>query len=133
MIYSWAKEQERDKKASSYLKQKNPKKASAPDSKTQDKTSKCDTSQPLELPVHTNRTMFKHADLLVPWKTKKKDDEEQPNGDTLHRFYHVFEEGELEEVIAAADHSVVITHSYYDKGNWCCMFQKGIDENFHDG
>ena len=54
--------------------------------------------------MHENRTNFKHNDLLVPWKNKS--DEE-----TFHRFYHVFEEGELESLM-------------YEQGNKCVIFVK---------
>ena len=40
----------------------------------------------IALPVHANRTNFKHNDLLVPWKR-------QTDSNSFHRFYHVFEKG----------------------------------------
>ena len=123
LVYAWARDQERHKKASSYLKQKNPKAKEGKSEATEERAVKCAISQSLELPVHTNRTVFKHADLLVPWKTKGKEAEVQNGGETFHRFYHVFEEGELEELILSVEEASIVS-SYYDQGNWCCVFQR---------
>ena len=73
----------------------------------------------LRLPVHENRTDFKHNDLLVPWKKKEGDE-------SFHRYYHVFEEGELENLLKSAltKTSFVIESMYYDQGNWCAIFKK---------
>ena len=43
------------------------------------------------IPVHQARTKFKSTDLLVPWKL---------NGETYHRFYHVFKQGEIEDILS---------------------------------
>ena len=77
------------------------------------------TESNIRLPVHENRTNFKHNDLLVPWKNKK--DEE-----TFHRFYHVFKKGELEDLVkkALGPSRIHIESLYYDQGNWCIIFQK---------
>ena len=101
LIYAWAK----DQKSSVYLKE------NAECTKNNDVD--------LELPVHKNRTNFVHSDVLVPW-TKTK-------SGTFHRFYHVFEEGELERLVLKAtsnNDEVKIEKSYYDQGNWCVIFQK---------
>ena len=100
------------------------------------------------LPIHKNRTNFEHNDLLVPWKTSVPDTErdsttvdrefashehsrikeitQTPQNErtkTLNRFYHVFEEGELEQLILSVP-KLVIEKSYYDQGNWCVIFKK---------
>ena len=77
------------------------------------------TNANVRLPVHENRTNFKHNDLLVPWKNKS--DEE-----TFHRFYHVFEEGELESLMyeALGKDKMEIESLFYDQGNWCVIFVK---------
>ena len=91
-----------------------------------------DTDFPLVLPVHKNRTKFEHADLLVPWKTTSKqqkentEQEHQATEKTFHRFYHVFDELELENLIEMVD-GLSIIQSYYDQGNWCMIFEKATN------
>lgn len=80
------------------------------------------------LPIHTNRTEFEHTDILVPWKLKNSNRSEKSSECVQHsttylRFYHVFEEGELEELCKQFN-NVSIVKSYYDQGNWCVIFQK---------
>lgn len=113
MIYVWAKEQQRGAKKSTYLLQRK-----------NDKPS-CEMSNS-NLPIHENRTDFKHVDVLVPWKLnpltaslKASSIEEK----TYHRFYHVFVEGELESLCSQVP-ELDITRSYYDQGNWCVELTK---------
>jgi alkylated DNA repair protein alkB family protein 8 len=56
LVYAWAQDQEHGKKKSHYL--------------TDGPSGGENGEEPAAfgLPVHTNRTNFKHADLLVPWK-----------------------------------------------------------------
>ena len=108
LIYAWAQDQEKDSQPSTYLKQGGSGKSTV--------NQQVDAGFPLVLPVHKNRTNFEHADLLVPWKTTDK-----PT--TYHRYYHVFEEGELENLIQSVD-GLTIERSYYDQGNWCAVFVK---------
>lgn len=72
------------------------------------------------LPIHTNRTDFEHTDILVPWKLKSPTSQPQ----TFLRFYHVFDEGELERMCQQFSTVISIEKSYYDQGNWCVIFQK---------
>ena len=153
LIYAWAKEQEKDLIPSSYLKQRAQKDlsistvTSTVKSTTVTSENSCETQFPLVLPVHKNRTNFEHTDLLVPWKTTTtetnnkcvneeneirsfnasgRQTSQQLQNDkskTLHRFYHVFEEGELEQLILSIP-NLVIEKSYYDQGNWCVIFRK---------
>lgn len=62
----------------------------------------------------------------MPWKLKEKK-EGQANadaeGNTFLRFYHVFEENELEELCRKVD-DISIVKSYHDQGNWCVIFEK---------
>ena len=109
LIYAWAKEQERNAMPSSYLKKSKSKSVS----KSQPKP-----SSQFDLPVHENRTDFLHSDLLVPWKRKG----EEPK--TFHRFYHVFQEKELEDLVRRADGTIEIEKTYYDQGNWCVILRK---------
>lgn len=82
----------------------------------------------LKLPVHTNRTSFHSQDLLVPWHLKGNSARNSAEplgsaGPVLHRFYHVFREGELESVCRAL-HGATVLRSYYDQGNWCVILEK---------
>lgn len=114
LIYVWAKDQRKDD-LSSYLKQnkKNlrPVEEGAPDAELGE----------FGLPVHENRTNFVHQDVLVPWKLKGSGSSQQAK--TFKRFYHVFEEGELEELVTSVPGMSVVS-SYYDQGNWCLIAQK---------
>ena len=113
LIYGWAKDQKKDKKDSTYLKQN-----SNNDNNTSNMATTCNSNEfPLVLPVHKNRTNFQHADLLVPWTTKGAE------ANTFHRYYHVFEENELEDLIRNVD-GLKVVKTYYDEGNWCVIFQK---------
>jgi len=117
LVYVWAKDQKK-KEMSTYLKQnKNnfKKKSQEPAPASKDETGE------FGLPVHVNRTQFKHQDVLVPWKLKQS--EEQGGDKEFKRFYHVFEEGELEELVLKVAGLEVI-ESYYDQGNWCCIARK---------
>lgn len=107
LIYVWAKEQQVGTQKSTYLLQK---KREAPERETVQKT---------VLPIHENRTNFKHNDIFVPWKTQK----DTPNSGTFLRYYHVFQEGEL-EVLSSMVPKISVKHSYYDQGNWCVVLQK---------
>ena len=112
LIYAWAKNQNADSKPSTYLT------AGGHVGEDRQPSVEITTDASIRLPVHENRTAFKHCDLLVPWKSKDK------AGSTYHRFYHVFEEDELKELIESALENVKIKRLYYDQGNWCCIFQK---------
>uniref|UniRef100_A0A8D0HFE2 tRNA (carboxymethyluridine(34)-5-O)-methyltransferase ALKBH8 n=1 Tax=Sphenodon punctatus TaxID=8508 RepID=A0A8D0HFE2_SPHPU len=120
LIYVWAMEQEYNKQKSKYLKTK---RATCSD----------------KLPVHTNRTDFHSQDLLVPWhlkgctkmKEERVESQQLPSraegshrdSPVLHRYYHVFCEGELEAACKTLDH-IRIQESYYDQGNWCVVLEK---------
>ena len=41
----------------------------------------------------------------------------------LLRYYHVFEEGELEELVKKVE-DLVVVESYYDQGNWCSVLER---------
>ena len=59
LVYVWARDQRRGERNSTYLSEKKNPKASEDQN---------EESRPFGLPVHTNRSNFKHSDLLVPWK-----------------------------------------------------------------
>ncbi|XP_053399795.1 alkylated DNA repair protein alkB homolog 8-like isoform X2 [Mercenaria mercenaria] len=74
------------------------------------------------LEVHVNRTQFKQQDLLVPWQLKSKQTK-SGSAPTFHRFYHVFQKGELEALCESVKNCKVIK-SYYDQGNWAVVLEK---------
>lgn len=88
--------------------------------------------------VHTNRTAFLSQDLLVPWHLKGNKDktkeaasgstevpvEKTNQGPVFHRYYHVFQQGELEELCVMG---VKVLRSYHDQGNWCVEMEKTDD------
>lgn len=119
LIYVWAKNQSLENKKSSYLRQ----------NKRNNRTNDNDSNSELSieyidgLPIHTNRTQFQHQDMLVPWKLKSSDANQPMDSKTFLRYYHVFEENELESLCADVPNIKVVTN-YYDQGNWCVIFQK---------
>lgn len=117
LIYVWAKDQMKDNQKSSYLKQDRK-------NRKEDHEEVTDVVETIEsgvrLPVHTNRKQFLHRDLLVPWKTKG--DCKQENKSFL-RYYHVFEESELDNLCKTIN-GVEIIKSYYDQGNWCVLVKR---------
>lgn len=127
LIYVWAKNQALKTK-SSYLRQN---KKNNRDHTEPDTTPTIESKPSMNgLPVHTNRTQFVHQDILVPWKLKKSDDAPsdksdtgEPAASTFLRYYHVFEENELESLCTEID-GITIRKSYYDQGNWCVIFEK---------
>ncbi len=60
LIYAWAKDQEHGKEKSSYL--------AAEKNGDGESNESVMGERPFGLPVHQNRTNFKHDDMLVPWK-----------------------------------------------------------------
>lgn len=69
-----------------------------------------------DLPIHQNRSEFQAQDILVPWKNRydKK---------VYHRYYHVFKQWELENLISSIP-NVQILESYYVEGNWGVLIQR---------
>jgi len=47
----------------------------------------------------------------------------EKTNETFLRYYHVFEENELEQLCSEIP-DIVIKRSYYDQGNWCVIFEK---------
>ncbi|XP_050679893.1 alkylated DNA repair protein alkB homolog 8 isoform X1 [Leptidea sinapis] len=77
----------------------------------------------LNLPVHENRTQFKHNDVLVPWKCRKVTNEKLGDDEgTFLRYYHVFEEGELDSLCESE--GLAVDRSFYEEGNWCVICTK---------
>lgn len=127
LIYVWAKDQQKHKK-SSYLKQDRKNRKEDPVTQDIQANEVVKIGQDVSLPVHVNRTQFQHQDVLVPWKLKQstvqtEEKIEQTNSNLFLRFYHVFEEGELEKMCEKINNCLVIK-SYYDQGNWCVILEK---------
>ncbi|XP_030560182.1 alkylated DNA repair protein alkB homolog 8 [Drosophila novamexicana] len=127
LVYVWAKDQRRNDNKSAYLrqnkavnKQRTTEQAQRQKLAQQLESMELDQQQlqvPVPLPVHTNRTEFQQQDVYVPWKTK---DEQRT---TFLRYYHVFEEQELERLVLQVE-DVLLRRSYYDQGNHCVIFEK---------
>lgn len=121
LIYVWAFEQKHSGKASKYLKLNN--NSISTTTKYESNTIQEQNNVNLQIPIHQNRTEFNEKDLLVPWNTKQKTDK------TYFRYYHLFSEGELEDLIENAcqnenQYQIKIVSSYYDEGNWCVLIKK---------
>jgi alkylated DNA repair protein alkB family protein 8 len=120
LVYVWAQEQQIGTEKSVYLRKK------------KSGVSRAAAYPSAGLPVHENRTNFKCADILVPWKlslqnSNYKELENRENSkscsSTYLRFYHVFKEGELEHLCLKVP-NISICRSFYDQGNWCVEFKK---------
>lgn len=137
LIYVWAKNQAVQSKSSYLLQNKRNQRKDDDEvdetghiEKNPEKTEHVvSNNSTASLPIHTNRTQFEHTDILVPWKLKnpsKVSNNDGPNDQhpiTFLRFYHVFEENELETLCKQFE-NISIVKSYYDQGNWCVIFQK---------
>ncbi|KAF7282445.1 hypothetical protein GWI33_002673 [Rhynchophorus ferrugineus] len=120
LIYVWAKDQLKGQEKSSYIKQdrKNRKSLYTQAASVSYETETVNLLDgTVSFPVHTNRTQFKTQDVLVPWKLKDE------NKTTFLRFYHVFENNEL-ELLCNSLNNVKILKSYYDQGNMCIILEK---------
>lgn len=120
LIYVWAKDQQKENVKSTYLLQHN--KKTEPKSANEVATFKIDEEE-IQLPVHRNRTQFSHTsdgNVLVPWKLKSKEEDDQK---VFLRYYHVFDEGELENLCTELP-NIEIIQSYYDQGNHCVVIKK---------
>lgn len=127
LIYVWAKNQIADNKKSSYLRQNkalNKNKKTELEIKLQTKRDLGDKAResPVDLPVHSNRTTFEQQDVLVPWKCNTPQDQNDEKT-TFLRYYHVFEDNELEHLLRGLP-DIKVNSTYYDQGNYCCVFEK---------
>ncbi len=118
LIYVWAKNQANGTK-SSYLRQ-NKRNMKIESDGANDPSTTSDVTFSDGLPIHTNRTQFSHSDMLVPWKRKDECSDERK---TFLRYYHVFEEGELQRLCEEIG-DIDVVETYYDQGNWCVIFEK---------
>ncbi|XP_054923816.2 tRNA (carboxymethyluridine(34)-5-O)-methyltransferase alkbh8 isoform X2 [Dermacentor andersoni] len=112
LVYVWALEQnnpggEEEGALSKYL---DPNKAAA------NCESYVESPETSALPVHCNRTQFQARDMLVPWHSKNTQE-------THYRYYHLFQHGELRELLESVAPGCVETE-YHDQGNWCAVIVK---------
>ncbi|KAG5672401.1 hypothetical protein PVAND_002532 [Polypedilum vanderplanki] len=123
LIYVWAKDQQKDNQKTLYLLQHQEKNSDVKDV-PEIATLQIDENK-IELPIHRNRTQFSHTNngnVLVPWKLKQKEVAESEQKVFL-RYYHVFDEGEL-ETLCKMHERIKIVDSYYDQGNHCVILKK---------
>ena len=73
----------------------------------------------VSIALHRNRTPFRNQDVLVPFQVRR-DHVSTPAEKQHLRYYHVFRENELNDLIKQIL-DVKIVESYYDKGNWCSV------------
>lgn len=129
LIYVWAFEQDGPEGPSNYINLSKELKEKANENRntTEILLNDCASSpKTIKMPVHTNRTNFVEQNMLVPWKPKKCSMSATDESEVTvhHRYYHVFYEGELDELIVENEGHIL--SSYYDEGNWCVLFQKPI-------
>ncbi|KAL5285705.1 ALKBH8 family protein [Megaselia abdita] len=123
LIYVWARDQKKDLKKSSYLRQNkavNKNKKSELEQREETALSQEIPNVDISLPIHTNRTEFQQQDVYVPWKLKGTQQEQ-----VFLRYYHVFEESELEKLCKEIK-GVEVEKSYYDQGNHCVILKKSL-------
>lgn len=89
----------------------------------------------MKLRVNASRDSFEQQDLFVPWKYSGRnkqqvnqgkvchENDDVSEGHVFHRYYHVFQDGELQSLCSQLDNATVEKH-YYDKGNWCVILRK---------
>ncbi|CAJ1065618.1 LOW QUALITY PROTEIN: alkylated DNA repair protein alkB homolog 8 [Xyrichtys novacula] len=63
----------------------------------------------------------------TPYQKLKSESESSP-APIFHRYYHVFQQGELEQLCGQVT-GVKVQRSYHDQGNWCVVLKK--DELIH--
>ncbi|XP_067419083.1 probable tRNA methyltransferase 9B isoform X2 [Emydura macquarii macquarii] len=70
-----------------------------------------------------NRNSLQDPDNGCAMATQNKQQQRSPNGACL-RYYHVFKEGELVELIKHHVSELHVIHSYFDHANWCVIAEK---------
>lgn len=73
---------------------------------------------------HLNDGDDKNTDLNDCQASEKERVEEDVNNNDNKRFYHVFKQSELDDLIRENCPGLVIYDSYYDHGNWCICASK---------
>uniref|UniRef100_A0A5K3FRP6 Transposase n=1 Tax=Mesocestoides corti TaxID=53468 RepID=A0A5K3FRP6_MESCO len=76
------------------------------------------------LSVQKPRTPFVASDVLLPWNARKKGEDSTNSAvHNINRYYHVFEKGELENLISTIP-CVKIVDCVYEQGNWSAIIRK---------
>lgn len=139
LITVWAKEQKYKEKESFYISAN--KKSTA---------TKMDETSESSSNVHTFGKEFEKKDVFVAWRlkpesskkdkrkkeqetaakqsvddvsTKNSDGDKQAASNVYLRFYHVFEQNELEKLFESIPGTKIV-ESFYEQGNWCVIFEK---------
>ncbi|XP_074535698.1 tRNA (carboxymethyluridine(34)-5-O)-methyltransferase alkbh8 [Halichoeres trimaculatus] len=81
----------------------------------------CPTTNPDSKP-------FPDIDTTQTSTVKQKSESEKSSAPIFHRYYHVFQQGELEQLCRQVA-GVKVESSYHDQGNWCVVLEK--DEVTH--
>lgn len=128
LVYVWALEQEVKKVKKKHLKE-------VEFTGNKETSENMSDNSSTRLLVNASRESFEQQDLFVPWKYsgpgKQQEKQRQETegsregteGHVYHRYYHVFQDGELRELCSQLNH-VIIEEHYYDKGNWCVVLRK---------
>lgn len=64
-----------------------------------------------------------HSSESEPQSTCSKSESEPNSPLIFHRYYHVFQQGELEQLCDLVA-GVKVVSSYHDQGNWCVILEK---------
>lgn len=148
LVTVWAKEQKYKDKASFYISKKDAKATADAGKIPKQKIKIPETSEEKESnPLcHKFGKEFQKQDLFVAWnysntgqkksKNNKNEckssaennsevvtDEKKSEDKVFLRFYHVFENQELENLFNHVPNARVV-ESFYEQGNWCAIFQK---------
>jgi tRNA (uracil-5-)-methyltransferase TRM9 len=67
--------------------------------------------------------VFEQQDTLVPWHLRTASSGNTDVG-LYHRFYHVYKQGELDQLFLQAEPTVDIVNSQFDNDNWYVAVQK---------
>ncbi len=133
LVTVWAQEQKLNNQESYYVKPKKSNKKEQAASFRVDKTGientldeKIDSNSTSTPVLHDYGKPFEKQDLFVTWHYKKMNEKkihENEDENVFLRFYHVFINGELEELFKSIPNAKIV-RSFYEQGNWCCIFEK---------
>lgn len=76
----------------------------------------CPTTNPDSKPIPD-------IDTTQTSTVKQKSESEKSSAPVFHRYYHVFQQGELEALCRQVA-GVKVQSSYHDQGNWCVVVEK---------
>jgi alkylated DNA repair protein alkB family protein 8 len=131
LVTVWAQEQKLNDKESYYIKKKKSSKKDETESLLEKETTELEdeTKSKIETTplIHDYGKPFEKQDLFVTWHLKKmnekKSRKQNTEEDVYLRFYHVFINGELEELFKNISNAKIV-RSFYEQGNWCVVFEK---------